>query len=32
MEDSSGKAQYVYYCEEYLEEEEKDKIKNISDL
>ena len=32
MEDSNQKAQYVYYCEEYLEEEEKEKIKNISDL
>ena len=32
MEDSSQKAQYVYYCEEYLEEEDKEKIKNISDL
>mgnify|MGYP005745904933 FL=1 len=32
MEDSSQKAQYVYYCEQYLEEDEKEKIKNISDL
>ena len=32
MEDSSVKAKYVYYCEEDLEYEELEKIKNISDL
>ena len=32
MEDSSAKADYVYYCEEYLEDKEKEEIKNINDL
>jgi len=32
MENCNEKAVYVYYCEQYLEDEEKEKIKNISDL